>query len=156
MLSFQFVVLRFPDFAEETKRDTLLVWRSDSKQFYHLQLSLFVCHSHTSVLLSKEAGSMQDSAKTISVAIQYYLLWNAKEEPGNTQQCSQLSYNCRRYLWSRNLRQITCENNEWHFPFFLYHHKDILCAVHCSCKLPAVIQTDVCVCARAQCNRHNR
>jgi hypothetical protein len=50
------------------------------------------------VLLGKEVGSMQDSGKAISMAIQYYLLWNEKKEPGNSQQFSKFGYNCRRYL----------------------------------------------------------
>jgi hypothetical protein len=36
----------------------------------------------------EEASSMQDSAKTISVAIQNYLRWNENEESGNTQEFS--------------------------------------------------------------------
>ena len=37
---------------------------------------MFVIPTLPVFLLSKEDGSMQDSAKTISVVIQYYLLWN--------------------------------------------------------------------------------
>jgi hypothetical protein len=60
-----------------------------------------VCLSfpYSVLLLSKVAGWMQGSARAISVAIQYYVLWNGKEGSGNNQQFSRLRYNCRRYLW---------------------------------------------------------
>jgi hypothetical protein len=45
------------------------------------------------LLLGKKACSMQDSDKTISVAIKNYLLWKENEESGNIQQFSQLRYN---------------------------------------------------------------
>jgi hypothetical protein len=36
------------------------------------------------LLIGKETGLMQDSAKTISVAIQNYLRWNENEQSANT------------------------------------------------------------------------
>jgi len=87
-----------PGFADEVTLDILLVWRSESKQVYQLQLSMFVIPILLSFCLEKEASSIQDSAKTFSVAIRYYLLWNEKKELRNTQKFSQLTNNCRRYL----------------------------------------------------------
>jgi hypothetical protein len=41
--------------------------------------------NHLLLLVSKEVGSMQDSATITSVAMQYYLLWNEMKDSENTQ-----------------------------------------------------------------------
>jgi hypothetical protein len=93
MLSFQFVLFEAAVLLREVTRD-ILSHRASREQTVLSVTSLYVCQSHTAVrLLGKGAGSMQDSAKTISVAIKYCVLWNKNEQSGNTWEISQLTYN---------------------------------------------------------------
>jgi hypothetical protein len=97
MQSFQFVLLIFrfeaPVLLREVARDVFLVWASGQQTVFSVT-ALYVCQSHIAVLLlDKESYSMQDSAKTISVATKNYLLWNENEQSANNQQFSQLTYN---------------------------------------------------------------
>jgi hypothetical protein len=88
MQTSQFVLLIFlceaPVLLREVTNDVILHWLS--REFITVAvIALCFCQSHTSFrLLSKEAGSVQDSGNQISVEVKHYLFWNEKEGSGKT------------------------------------------------------------------------